>query len=123
MDIEVLNLKPVKDFEEYSVSECGKVVSFKNKEPRVMSTFYGSSGYETLKLSVNNKTTHKMIHRLVGEAFISNPDNKPVIHHKDDNQKNNHYTNLEWTTQRENIAHSYKLLPPTRNFKNVNYII
>lgn len=117
MNIENLILKPVKDFEGYYISECGKVISYKFKKPRIMKTFYGSSGYEGIKLCKNNKITHKMIHRLVGEAFVSNPDNKPEIHHKDNNPKNNHYSNLEWVTRKENLKHSYHTLPPTRNFK------
>lgn len=117
MNIEKLNLKPVKDFEDYYVSECGKVVSFKMKTPKILKTYYGSSGYEELKLCVNNKITHKTIHRLVAESFVPNPNNEPVVHHKDNNQKNNHHSNLEWTTQKKNIAYSYDLMSPTRNFK------
>lgn len=117
MNIENLNLKPVKDFENYYISECGKVVSFKMKKPRIMKAYLGSSGYRELKLCENNKATHKIVHRMVAEAFVPNPNNLPVVHHKDNNQQNNHFSNLEWTTQRQNIAYSYETTPPKRNFK------
>lgn len=117
MDINKLNLKPVKDFEGYYISDCGKVVSKKFKKPRVLKTFLGSSGYESIKLCKDNKTTHKQIHRLVGEAFIPNPDNKKEIHHKDNNPTNNHHTNLTWVTRKENLSYSYETMSPTRNFR------
>lgn len=57
-----------------------------------------------------------MIHRLVGEAFVENPYNKPEIHHKDNNPKNNHFTNLMWVTRKENLKYSYETMTPIRNF-------
>ena len=44
----------------------------------------------------NGKRVHKRIHRLVAEAFISNPDNLPQVNHKDENKLNNIASNLEW---------------------------
>lgn len=48
------------------------------------------------------------MHRLIAIAFISNPDNKEFINHKDSNRGNNKIDNLEWVTKQENVIHGYK---------------
>ena len=49
----------------------------------------------------------KLVHRLVAETYIPNPDNLPEVNHKDGNKRNNHVSNLEWTTRSGNAIHSW----------------
>ena len=45
--------KRIKDFEDYAITDDGKVISYKYKEPRIMKTWYQVSGYENIKLCKN----------------------------------------------------------------------
>lgn len=65
------------------------------------------SEYLYVKLYVNGKCFNRSIHRLLAEAFIPNPDNKPMVNHIDGNKLNNNVCNLEWVTCSENIQHAY----------------
>lgn len=60
------------------------------------------NGYLTVDLYRNNKSMKVTVHRLLAEAFIPNPDNKPCIDHKDGDRQNNSLTNLRWATYSEN---------------------
>lgn len=65
-------------------------------------TITNTSGYASVRLPDKNH----LIHRLVAEAFIPNPDNKPQVNHKDGNKRNNNAWNLEWVTHKENMKHA-----------------
>lgn len=69
-----------------------------------------SKGYLRVDLyDKNGNRKHFKIHRLVAQAFIPNPENKPQINHIDGNKHNNSITNLEWVTDAENKEHRKKL--------------
>ena len=65
-------------------------------------------GYESYSLHKDGKSCNKLVHRLLAEHFIPNPDNKPYVNHIDGNPSNNTLDNLEWVTQLENIQHAIR---------------
>lgn len=98
--------KLIKGFEDYEITTEGKVISYKYSKPRVLKTWYQKTGYENVGLSNGNGKHNRLIHRLVAEAFIPNPNNLPEVHHIDSNPKNNHVSNLEWCDRRTNLEQS-----------------
>lgn len=74
--------------------------------PKKLSLVYHKSGY--VRVSVGKKTKG-LVHRLVAETFIPNPDNKPMVNHIDGDKTNNHISNLEWVTNAENVRHAFAL--------------
>lgn len=67
---------------------------------KTQSTIYG---YKYCGINYcNGKHITKRVHRLVAEAFIPNPNNYPIVMHKDNNKKNNNVNNLKWGTISEN---------------------
>lgn len=65
-------------------------------------------GYERYRLSKDGKSYHKLVHRLLAEHFIPNPENKPYVNHIDGNPSNNTLDNLEWVTHLENMQHAVR---------------
>lgn len=63
--------------------------------------------YLYVQLSVKDKPHHEAVHRAVAKAFIPNPDNKPMVNHKDGNKLKNDACNLEWVTCSENHQHAF----------------
>lgn len=66
-------------------------------------------GYYGVTLCKNAKVKSFHIHRLVALTFIPNPNNLLQVHHKDGDKLNNHVSNLEWVSQKENIRHYIKM--------------
>lgn len=65
-------------------------------------------GYMRICLAKNGRTKLYGVHRLVAQAFIPNPENKPTVNHIDGNKSNNYLSNLEWATLEEQYAHAVK---------------
>ena len=88
----------------YMVSNTGKVYSkIKNC---IRKTAYTNDGHEVVMLARNGKQFGTFVHRLVAKAFIPNPDNLPIINHKDENPANNNVNNLEWCTYSYNNTYN-----------------
>ena len=98
-----------------SVSKKGKIHEMTVYETKIRKRKSKSSkrevkreGYFYVKLSIHNKSRAEFISRLVANAYIPNPQNKPEVNHKDGVHHNNYYKNLEWTTTQENKDHASK---------------
>lgn len=98
--------KQIDGHEDYLVSSTGKVVSLKRGGKTLKVDV--SSGYPRVTLSKEGVTTRYTVHRLVALAFIDNPAVLPMVNHIDGNTANNHVSNLEWCTCRENTVHAFK---------------
>lgn len=100
----------LQDFPGYAVTHDGKVYSLNyRKQKGVVSELQGrpiKGGYLSVALWKDNKKHECLIHRLIAEIFIPNPENKPEVNHKDGDKAYNHYANLEWVTPSENMQHA-----------------
>jgi hypothetical protein len=101
-------MKKFKDTE-YYVTEDGKVYSNKLGEMKEMKlNINKTTGYLQVSLSINKKRKTYLVHRLVGEVYLLNPDNLPLVEHKDDIKINNHVSNLMWSSYTNNNKNAYK---------------
>lgn len=113
--------RPIKGYEGiYDVSNLGRVRShdkhtkhnyggLKLQKGRILNPKKGTNGYVRVYLSdKNSKTKRFSIHRIVGNAFVENPQGKPQINHINSDRSDNRASNLEWVTNSENQKHAYK---------------
>ena len=102
----------------YEVSSYGRVRSLDRydsrncfRKGRIMKQNNDGRGYMSVQLCLDGKIKKYLVHRLVIQTFILNPDNLPEVNHKDENPGNNNVDNLEWCN------HSYNINYGTRKDK------
>lgn len=102
--------KTIELTETIEVSNFGNVRTASNKKPRYMNKWKGTNTeYWNTQFAKDKKVYTLKVHRLVAQAFIPNPENKPQVNHIDGNGLNNRVDNLEWVTAGENKKHAYAI--------------
>jgi hypothetical protein len=111
MSFEQEILVPCKYSNDYDISHVGKVYSYKNsKSGYVLKPSKDNNGYLYISIYSDGVCVHHYIHKLIAEHFIPNNDpQKDKVNHKDLNIKNNHVSNLEWVTHKENVRHAVEM--------------
>lgn len=121
----------------YKISSLGKIKSLERKiackncteriiKEKIIKQSHGIKNKTYLRASLSKNGSKKtyLVHRLVADAFILNPESKLEINHKDCNKLNNNINNLEWCTHKENVNHAWEsgLMEKTRTLglKNLN---
>ena len=119
---------PIKNYENYYVSNLGNVMVIKNVAIRINSKIKGIKflqlkqsidigGYSTITLTNNGFSKTFKIHRLVAEAFIKNPKQLQQINHKDENKQNNSVNNLEWCSSSYNNNYGNRNIKVAKKLK------
>jgi hypothetical protein len=106
-------MKSIPNYEgKYSITEDGEVFSHPKKygfgwhKERIMK-LSEQNGYLAVRLGRGN-VNFKYVHQLVALTFLEKIEGKDFVNHKDGNKKNNHYSNLEWCTNSENVLHMFR---------------
>lgn len=111
--------KDIKGFEGcYQISNYGRVKSLcrrRRKNDKILKALLSSRDYLQINLHKNGEMFKYLIHRLVAEAFIPNPNNYPVVNHKDENKQNNCITNLEWCNTEYNNNYGTRIDKVSQN--------
>ena len=96
--------KPIKGFPRYYISSFGRIWSDKQNR-RYLSSHTDNCGYHHVRLYNNANQYTRLVHRLVAEAFVDNPNGYKEVNHIDEDKNNNRSDNLEWCTRTYNILY------------------
>lgn len=112
--------KDIRDCTPYQISNLGRVLNSKTK--KFLSPSMRNNLYVEVTFYINKKSKIKKLHRLIAEAFIPNPENKPTVNHIDKNPQNNNILNLEWSTMTEQNTAANKNIQYYKNNANCREI-
>jgi hypothetical protein len=106
-------IRKIKGFEHYYVTIDGKIYStftknFMSLKDDGSGNGKGIKGYQLIAFHNNGIQSDQLVHRIVAEYFIDNPDNKPLVNHLNKDRSDNRVENLEWVTASENMIHSVR---------------
>lgn len=99
----IMKWEKIRDFTNYSISEYGDVRN--DRTGRILKQGHHKGGYVVYSLSENCKVHTLRAHRLVAKYFLDKVKGKEFVNHIDENKQNNHFSNLEWCTTKENNNH------------------
>lgn len=101
-------MRKIEGSKDYYVTVEGHVF---NRQGQRMKSKVGYRGYEQVTIvAEDGSRIYALVHRLVAKAYIENPFNKPFVNHIDGVKTNNHVSNLEWVTPKENMIHAAQVL-------------
>lgn len=100
------NWKPMPGYERYICSDLGRIQN--TKTGKILKQSPNTHGYSRVSIPIKDKPNPQIVfpHRVIAELFVPNPDNKPLVNHKDGDKTNPKASNLEWTTHAENTKHA-----------------
>lgn len=97
------DFRRIEGYSGYYINSDGEVLSVRKSKPFYMSTYANQYGHRYVDLSQFGVKNKCLVHRLVAEAFVPNPNGYPVVRHINDDPEDNRYVNLEWGTQKDNM--------------------
>lgn len=117
-----MNIKPILNYKDYFISDCGRIFSDKRSQRKELMT-WNQKGYMRvgIRKKPNGKKTQFRVHQLVALHFIKNPKGFKTVNHIDGIRNNNHVSNLEWATMAKQNEHKIKLYLVKEQIKELQY--
>lgn len=110
----ICEFKKIENFSNYFINKSGVIISTLYNNLTIIEGKYDKDGYRTVGIvNDDGERKHLRVGRLVGLTFLDNPNNFPVINHKNGDKTDDRLGNLEWTTISGNTLHGFRVLGRT----------